>query len=148
MKRALATLAVLVLVTGAGAVRADSFPLAGSVHGIELCAEFMCGKAIFAGVFQGRLGFNPHAIGTIVVAVKHEDLPPPGGNAAITSGNWQILAGLQSVGGTVTGNLHARNELQFDVTATLSINNVPIATFVGLLDHNFFPPHIDGVISQ
>jgi hypothetical protein len=22
------------------------------------------------------------------------------------------------------------------------------ATFTGLLDHNFFPPHLDGVISQ
>jgi len=141
------TLAVMVLAAGAGAVRADSFPLAGSVHGIELCAQFMCGKAIFVGVFQGRDGFNPRAIGTIVVAVKHDDLPPPGGHAAITSGNW-LLSALPTVGGSVTGDLFAKNELQFIVTATLTIDRGGTATFVGLLDHNYFPPHIDGVISQ
>jgi len=149
MRRALAAVAIMVAVAGAGAVRADSTPFVGIEHGIELCPESICGVAIFAGVFQGRLGNNPNAVGVITVAVKHDPLPPPGQQAAITSGTWQLVTAFKTIGGHVTGELLAENTVQFDVTATLFIDHGGSgqATFTGLLDHTFFPPHIDGFIT-
>ena len=67
----------------------------------------MCGSAIFVGVFQGRVGINPKAIGTIAVQVKHDPLPLPGHHAAITGGSWQLLSGLRLITGDVTGDLLA-----------------------------------------
>ena len=150
MRRALAAVAMMVAVVGAGAVRADSLPFFGVEHGIELCPESICGVAIFAGVFQGRLGNNPNAVGVITVAVKHDPLPPPGGDAAITSGTWQLVSGFRVIGGHVTGNLHAIDAKVFFVTADLCIEQggSGASKFAGLLDHNYFPPHIDGFITQ
>jgi hypothetical protein len=151
MRRAFATVAFIVLLAGAGAVRADSFPpLSGAVHGIELCQQSVCGAAIFVGVFQGRVGINPKALGTIAVQVHHEPLPLPGHHAAITDGSWQFLSGFRLITGGVTGDLFALNDKQFIVTVTLSLEHGGIGdvSFVGLLDHNFFPPTIDGTITQ
>jgi len=151
MRRAIVTVGLMVLVAGAGAVRADSFPvLSGVEHGIELCQQSVCGSAIFVGLFQGRVGINPKAIGTIAVQVNHEPLPLPGDHAAITGGSWQFLSGLRLITGSVKGDLFAKNDKQFIVTVTLSLEHGGIGdvTFIGLLDHNNFPPTIDGVISQ
>ena len=149
MKRAVAILVVMVLAAGAGAVRADSVaPIAGGVHGIELCIQAICGKAIFAGLFQGRIGTNSRALGLVAVAVNHDPLPLPGKHAAITGGRWQILSGLRLIGGSATGDLFALDEKRFIVTVDMSIDQGGSGevTFTGLLDHNPFPPSLDGVI--
>jgi hypothetical protein len=151
MRRAVATVALLILVAGAGAVRADSFPvLSGVEHGIELCQQSVCGSAIFVGVFQGTVGNKPGAIGTIAVQVKHDPLPLPGHHAAITGGSWQFVSGFRLITGSVTGDLYAWNDKQFQVTVKLTLEHGGIGdvAFVGLLDHNNFPPTIDGIISQ
>jgi hypothetical protein len=151
MKRMLTTLAVMILVAGAGAVRADSVPvIAGGVHAIELCTQAICGQAFFAGLFQGRVGNNPNAIGIIAVAVNHDELPAPGHHAAITGGRWQLLTGLRFIAGKATGDLLALDDKRFIVTVHMVIDQGGFgdANFTGLLDHNFFPPHLDGVITQ
>jgi len=150
MRRALATVAVLVLAAGAGAVRADSVPfIAGGVRAIELCIQDVCGKAFFAGLFQGRVGNNPNAIGIISVSANHQPLPPPGGNALVGNGRWQLITGLRVIAGSATGVLHAIDDKKFLVRIHMVLDgDGGDATFTGLLDHNYFPPHLDGTISQ
>src|SRR5262245_12807234 len=71
-------------------VRADSLPvIQGTVSGLELCPQSVCGAAIFVGVFRGRVGTSP-SIGTVSVLVKHNPLPPPDMTADITGGLWTI----------------------------------------------------------
>src|SRR5262245_12275122 len=73
MKRALA----LLVVFGALVVpiRADSvIPLSGLISTIELCEQAACHVAVFFGFFQGQLGDNPNAVGTIAITVNHDQL--------------------------------------------------------------------------
>src|SRR5262245_28113106 len=91
---------VALLVFGAVPVRAASVPaISGLVSGIELCEQAVCGAAVFVGLFVGQVGANPHAIGTVGVAVNHDDLPVDD-SSPITGGFWRLR--LLS-GRTVTG---------------------------------------------
>ena len=62
---------------------------AGSSCASKRCAE----SAIFVALFSGQVGVNPHAFGTIAVAVTHAPLPDPEDPpAALTGGVWQLQA--------------------------------------------------------
>jgi hypothetical protein len=143
---------VAILVVGVGPLRADSTPvIAGAVRMIELCPQEWCGVAIFVGVFQGRIGANPRAIGTVAVAVNHDPLPTvPGTCAGITRGVWSLQTLGRSVGGGAVGQLCANPGLTFQVNVRMQIGNDSSNNlgFTGILDHNPFPPTLNGILFQ
>jgi hypothetical protein len=141
----------VVLLVGAGPVRASSLPVVqGSVKMLELCPQSICGAAIFAGVYQGRLGINPRAIGTVAVVVNHDELPTTGHCAAITRGLWEIRTIARTVSGGAVGQLCATSDVTFDVEVAMPVTGGGSGTlyFSGLLDHRPFPPTLTGDIDQ
>ena len=154
MKRLTTPLALVFVISMSLAVRADSNPaIAGLVSGIELCPQSICGAAIFVGVFSGQVGANPRAIGTMAVAIKHEDLPELGHVADITGGVWRIrlLSGRTFVGsvtGGVLANPYGDNTYQVRVEMQVDGGGSGSFSFAGLLSHNDFPPTIVGALSQ
>jgi len=130
------------------ALAADT-EIAGQVSGIELCPQFICGSAIFSGVFQGTVDGRPTK-GAFSVSVNHDELPdfgdPP---SAITGGSWFIRTKRNVFYGDVTtGTITNNGNNTFTVTATLEIaNGTGSACFVGVLNHNVFPPTIAGDLS-
>ena len=143
---------VLILTLGTAPVRADSLPVIEvDTFGLELCPQSICGAAIFTGLIFGRVGFNRHALGTFIVAAKHEDLPEPGGEANLTGGLFELRVGLRSFkgfvgGGTITNN--SDNTFTIDATLVFTSGAVGTTQYRGLLDHNVFPPTIVGPIFQ
>ena len=105
MKNSIRSLVLLtVLLITAGSVRADSTPIIqGAVSGLEICQLTTCGSAIFVGFFTGQVGFNTKALGTIAVAVQHNELPDSLGECAdITGGEWVMWVGLRRLHGSTT----------------------------------------------
>src|ERR671937_2386317 len=100
MRRAVALLTILLVVGGALPARAASTPVINAAtYGVELCAQSMCGAAIFAGVLKGQVGSNPNAVGLFSVAVTHDPLPDPFQSAAITGGVFQFQVGFRQIKG-------------------------------------------------
>ena len=155
MKRTMmAVLALAMIAVGTSRLEAVSTPFVqGGVSGIELCPQDWCGVAIFAGIFRGQVGNNSNAFGFMIVAVKHEPLPPdPGGVAAITGGAWELTLGFKRIRGGAGGFLVNNGNNTYTVHTAL-----PIApgsgfsgslSFDGTLDHTVFPPAIYGVLGQ
>jgi hypothetical protein len=151
-------LLVLVLACSPHGGQADSVPIVvGNISGTEWCIQSVCGRAIFAGAFSGRVGRISTAKGTFWVSVGHEELPPPGQSAKITEGEWSILAGGRILTGDVAGgSLSSNGDETFDVDATLDIilGGTGELEFIGLLDHRPLerfppgPPTITGRIEQ
>ncbi len=155
MRRLLPLLALAsVLLVGTVPVRADSLPVInGSVSGIELCPQSLCGAAVFVGVYSGQVGRNYHAFGTMATAITHDDLPDVGQTAAITGGLWRLrLLSGRTIAGDVTGGTLAnpRGDNTFDVTVDLHLvtGGAGWLTFSGILSHNNFPPTINGSLTQ
>jgi hypothetical protein len=144
---------VLVLTLAASPVRAASTPIVDvDTFGLELCPQSVCGAAIFAGFFVGQVGFNKHAIGTFVVAAMHEDLPElPGEERLLTGGVFEMRVGFRSLKGIVeSGTLTNNGDNTFTVDATLRFTSGAVGTthYLGLLDHNVFPPTVIGPMTQ
>jgi len=154
MKRAVALLSALMIVLATAKPAPASQPfIQVKTSGIELCPQFICGSAIFTGVLFGRVGFNPFALGTFTVAVKHDDLPDPGFDADIRGGGFELKVGLRRYSGIVLpfgGTLHANANNTFNVHALLWIQDggSGLMIYDGVLDHNVFPPTIKGDITQ
>ncbi|HET9369874.1 MAG TPA: hypothetical protein VFO19_06485 [Vicinamibacterales bacterium] len=153
MKRTLmAVLAMGIIAAGTSRLEAVSTPvIQGGVSGIELCPQDWCGVAIFAGIFQGRVGANPNAFGFMIVAVNHTPLQPnPGGVSTITNGVFELNFGLRRVRGGVGGFLVNNGDNTYSVHTTLPIVSGATGSlaFDGILDHNVFPPTIQGPITQ
>jgi hypothetical protein len=135
-------------------LRASSLPvIAGEVSGIELCPQDWCGAAIFAGIYSGRVGINPHALGIMTVAVTHTDLPELGETALITGGLWRLrlLSGRTITGVVTYGELtNPFDDDTFGVSVDLLILSGGIGTlsFDGILSHQVFPPTIGGALTQ
>ena len=134
-------------------VRTDSTPAVnGFVSGIELCEQAVCGSAIFVGFYQGQFGVRPNALGTIAVAVNHDTPLPTAPNCVfITGGHWAMQVGFRQIGGETHGQLCA-NLLPantFTVLVNLSVagGSTPLH-FVGTLNHNVFPPTIQGLLTN
>ena len=156
MSRGLASLVLLVvLIVGAAPVRADSIPIVeGLVSGIELCQQSVCGAAVFFGFYVGQVGTNPRAIGTMSVAVTHDDLPVDD-SAAITGGVWRLrLLSGRTLSGVVNGGLLSNpcngSDNAYCVHVELEVLNGGSGTilFDGVLSHDVFPPTIAGTLSQ
>ena len=153
MRRAVRS-CILAIALGFSAVTlsADSRPvLQGVAAGIELCPQFLCGFALFAGQFQGELNSRP-ASGGFVAAIVHEPLPPVGGIAQILDeGKWTITAGRRLLHGDVAGGRIIRfTETLFCVSMALDITDGGSGRlfFTGILDHGPFPPTIGGFVTQ
>ena len=153
MRKAICVLAVgLALTLGSTAAVAVSVPsIEGRVSGIELCPQFICGAAVFAGGFQGQVGINPHATGIIVAAFTHEDLPEPGEFSAITGGVWELRTVARRFQGIVLGGtLFNNGDNTFRVRARLLLTSGGggIVTFDGFLNHNTLIPTFGGTLGQ
>jgi hypothetical protein len=128
--------------------------ISGDLTGQEVCFQFVCGAAIFTGTFKGRVGDDQDVSGTWTVRVTHQDLPTSvGGTAAITGGDWQLLAN-QLFGGKVQrGTITFLGDDQYRIETTLQLRqggNGSVA-FVGVLDHrplNATPPSVPTVTGQ
>ena len=143
----------IVLAFSAATLSADSRPvLTGFAAGIELCPQFICGFALFAGQFQGAVNSRP-ANGGFVAAITHDDLPEFLQVAQITGGQFIITAGRRTFRGDVIGGEIVSLNLertQFCVAMTLDITDGGSGQvyFRGLLDHGPFPPTIAGFVTQ
>ena len=144
-------LIALVLFVGAVPLRASPPALlAGSANGIELCEQAVCGSAIFVAIFSGQAGFNPHALGTIVVSVNHTPLPDAEhpAPADLTGGFWQLqlFFGPKITGIITGGKISDNGDGTFHVVAQMLSATTGSSTFDGTLSHNAFPPTIKGTI--
>ena len=130
---------------------ADSRPVVqGVAAGIELCPQFICGFALFAGQFQGEVNSRP-ATGGFVAAIVHEPLPPINGIAQILGGKWTITANRRVLSGDVFGGrILNLDDTQFCVSMALDITSGGSGRlfFTGILDHGPFPPTITGLVTQ
>lgn len=156
MKRAVASLAIvlLILVAGVRPAQAASIPIINvGAFGIEVCPQFFCHVAIFAGILQGQVDSNDNAFGTFVVAITHEDLPPPFQFADITGGGVELRIGLRRIQGIVLpgGKLFNNNDNTFGVGAVLVLTSPGTSGFViirGLLNHNTPIPTVVATLTQ
>lgn len=152
-RRRLSMLALIVILgITSVTVRADSNPpIQGSVFGIELCQQSVCGVAIFVGAFKGYVGTRP-AFGTVSVAVTHAPLPDPFAYAPILGGTWtiQLLSGRKFSGLVTGGSLFNNDNNTYQVAVDMSLVSGGAGTlsFYGLLNHQTIIPTISGVISQ
>lgn len=148
MNRSLAAIPLVFLLFFAAPARAAAPATDATAFGIELCAQFMCGSAIFAGVLQGEVAGVQTSLGTFAVSVTHDDLPTTiGEQAAITGGTFQLRAGLRTVRGVVLGGtLTYLGNNEFLVRMLLIQGNGSLLAFQGVLSHNSFPPTIAGRI--
>jgi hypothetical protein len=134
---------------------ADSQPaIAGQISGIELCPQFICGSAIFSGVFHGTVD-SKSAKGSFSVSVNHQPLPTTAGDSsAIKGGSWFIMTKKDVFTGDITTGTITNNDANipntFVIAATLGLDQGGSGTiyFCGILNHNEFPPTITGTISQ
>ena len=85
-------LSLIVVVSPLTAQAPPKPPIAGLVSGIELCPQFICNVAIFAGSFHGQVGINPSATGIVATAVKHGELPTVEGvtTPIYNGGVWEL----------------------------------------------------------
>jgi hypothetical protein len=141
---------VLVLLLTGSIVHASSPLIQGRVSGVELCPQTVCEAAIFTGVFQGRIGLNPFAVGSVTVAIKHQPLPEPGHTSAITGGQRELQTLFRRYSGDVdrsTGTIRNNGDLTFHVFAVLVLTDggSGAVRFDGTLHHDVFPPTVDGI---
>lgn len=134
-------------------VAASTPQISGTVSGIELCEQALCGEAVFAGGFAGKIDHRK-ATGVFWTGITHDPLQETdGGVTQITGGTWMIrtktavFTGVVQPGGTLTYDLETNT---FAVTLTMIVLDGGVGTlqFNGTLDHSVFPPTITGVISQ
>jgi hypothetical protein len=131
-------------------VRASSPTIAGEISGVELCPEIACGAAIFNGTFQGTVGNKPTP-GFFWVAAQHEALPAAGNSSPIFGGKWSLSTFWGKFGGTVLGgSIFNNGNNTFNVSVTLELKSGGTGQLLGavVLDHNDFPPTVEGKLSQ
>lgn len=138
-------------------VAADSF-VEGSISGLELCPQSICTVAIFVGEFEGSVNGLPRR-GVFLAGINHEpELPDVNDESiAITGGTFVIRLPFRTIRGVVVREgslpdgslLRSNGNNTFDVEMNLLVASpsgpVP-ETFIGTLDHNQFPPTIEGTI--
>jgi hypothetical protein len=155
VKRAIVSGAILLVFSGwARPAQAASIPFIDvRAFGVELCPQSFCGAAIFVGLLQGQVGFNPYALGTFAVAIRHGDLPElSGGLTSIDGGAFDFRFGLRSIRGIVLpdGVLRNNGNDTFSVRAVLFITDGGWGTLKAevLLDHRVFPPTVIATVES
>ena len=156
MKRAIISAAIVLIVTcAARPAQAGSIPFINvGAFGVEICEQASpCGAAVFIGILQGRVGFNPFAFGTFVVAINHQTPLPDeeGEQVFLTGGVFEFKFGLRQIQGAVLpfGTLTSNGDNTFDVDADLQTTEGDFLKARVVLDHTVFPPIVRGrVVSQ
>jgi hypothetical protein len=142
----LAVATVIFLLTAQPAIASQPV-LNGHLEGVELCAQFQCGVAVFVGQFKGQVD-NNRGKGGFLVLVNHGPLPAPGQPpAAISGGEWDLRAGANLFqGDVVNGTIVNNGNNTFTLTVTLQVaeGGSGAIIFTGILDHNDFPPTVEG----
>jgi hypothetical protein len=141
----------LAFVLCASVAQAASVPaIDGKVAGLELCPQFICGSAIFAGGFQGKIGVNPDATAGMIASLTHGDLPTVIGDfTPIYKGVWELRTLFRRINGAVLGGqIVYIGDNKFHVTATLFLINGGTGTLTldGILDHNPLIPTFGGTL--
>ena len=125
--------------------------ITGTISGVELCTQDLCGQAVFAGNFVGFVN-KQGTSGVFLVSVTHGPLPGAQGDTPITDGSWWIRTEKDKIfSGTITGGTLTNNgDGTFAVVLAMQLTGGGhgTLTFNGLLNHNVFPPTIGGTISQ
>jgi hypothetical protein len=152
MTRRTSLFAAFLLLVASLSAHAVSHPaITGTISGVELCTQDLCGQAVFAGNFVGFVN-KQGTSGVFLVSVTHDSLPDAGGTAAITGGSWWIRTDKDKIfSGTITGGTLTNNgDGTFAVVLAMQLTSPGngTMTFNGLLNHNVFPPTIGGTISQ
>jgi hypothetical protein len=155
MRRAICVFAfgLMLLAASTAASAQSSNPIVqGGVQGIEVCPEFICGFALFTGVFEGQLGGNPNAVGVITAAMTHTTLPTEANPtpAQITGGAWELRTLVRRIRGrVVTGSITYQGNNFFEIQILLELqNNQGFIGFVGILNHNTPIPTFGGNLIQ
>ena len=141
----------LILLFGSTAQATSNPTIAGQVAGIELCPQFICGVAVFAGVFQGQVGFFPNAKGIVWTALNHGELPTEVGafTPIFPGGIWELKTWFRRFGGVVTGGqitYLGNNLFQVTVNLTLTVGGSGNLTADAILDHNTLIPTFGGTL--
>jgi len=142
-------LLALVLIICTSTAWASNPPIQGSVSGIELCPQYICGAAIFTGSFHGLFGNNPNAFGSITAVLTHQDLPPDNLCSFITGGSWELKTLLRRAGGTAEygGTICNNADGTFNIHAILDLSGGGgTVTFDGKLNHNTPIPTFGGFL--
>jgi hypothetical protein len=151
MKKYFLVVATVIFLLIAQAGTASQPMLNGHLEGVELCAQFQCGVAVFVGQFKGQVN-NQRAKGGFLVLVNHKSLPAFGEPAAdITGGEWNLRAGVNLLQGDVAqGNIVNNGNNTFTIKVVLQIaeGGSGEIVFTGILDHNDFPPTVEGDLTQ
>jgi hypothetical protein len=153
MKKYFAVVATVIFLLTAQAGMASQPVLNGHLEGVELCAQFQCGVAVFVGQFKGQVN-NQRAKGGFLVLVNHDALPVSGqqpANANITGGEWNLRAGVNLFqGDVVTGTIvnNGNNTFTINVVLQVAEGGSGEIVFTGILDHNDFPPTAEGDLTQ
>jgi len=83
--------------------------------------------------------------------INHEPLRQPGQAAKITGGEWSLRAGANLIRGDIlSGTLLNNGDNTFTVSVLMQVTEGGSGevVFTGVLDHNDFPPTIDGELTQ
>lgn len=147
MRRATILLTV-VLVVSLSTLLAAATTVVGHVAGRELCPQSICGAAVFVGDFVGQINSRP-ARGIFGAGINYTEPLPTLVNdtTPITGGTFVIYIRRATVSGAVTsGEIEALAGNMFQISLTMAIDGGGTQAFVGILDHNVFPPTIVGRI--
>lgn len=144
----LATILAALLLAPADLRAAESTNLVGTVAGIEICPQLVCGAAVFIGRFDGSLD-GAEGSGRWWVIVNHDLLPLPGESASITGGTWAMVVGERPLSGVVAAGAILNNgDGTFTVTPRLDLRAGGEGTLSLsiILDHAGFPPTVSGSV--
>jgi hypothetical protein len=141
----------LILFFSSTAQAASNPTIAGQTAGLELCPQFICGVAVFAGAFQGQVGFFPNAKGIVWTALNHGELPTDVGafTPIFFGGVWELKTLFRRFGGVVTGGqitYIGNNMFQVTVNLTLTTGGSGNLTADVILDHNTLIPTFGGTL--
>jgi len=149
-RSALVVVTIIFLLTAQTGIASQPI-INGHLEGVELCAQFQCGVAVFVGQFKGEVN-NQRGKGGFLVRVNHQSLPAPGqAPAAITGGEWDLRSGINLFqGDVVKGTIVNNGNNTFTLTLTLQLTDGGSGDiiFTGILDHNEFPPTVEGDLVQ
>ena len=149
----------LIVLATSPTLQASEPAIEGQVSGIELCPQFICGNALFTGVYLGEVEGAP-ALGTWFAAINHQPLPELGEDAvAINGGEWSLRtwvfrgffpARKRFSGDFGVGTLRAEpgNFYRALVPMTITSGGSGPIDLDLLLDENSLPQPVNGTLTQ
>jgi hypothetical protein len=139
------------LLVGTEPASASTPEVAGEVSGVELCPQVACGAAIFTGTFHGEVG-NDSTPGFFWAKVQHDSLPTDPNEAVVVfGGKWSLSTFRGRFRGRVIDGMVSNNgDNTFTVRLTLQLRRGGKGEIFAevVLDHNDFPPDVEGELFQ